>query len=77
MLFSGNTSPMNDVDVLDTALSKEFGDIFIKVNRWGSFEEADLLANEVTICLLPAPAFVKEYEAKLNREQGLSPIVRH
>ena len=71
-----NALPEGDVD---SALVREYEDIFIKVNNWGTFEDSDIeqngLRQYVEYVDGTVPDFVAEFERELDSKPGLAPDV--
>lgn len=63
---------------LDSALVREYEDIFIKVKEWRNFESSDIERNGIHICGdggTPVPEFVAKLERELHSKVGLEPDV--
>ena len=62
----------------DSALVREYEDIFIKVKEWGAFGSSDIERNGIHICSddeTPVPDFVAKLERELHSKVGLEPDV--
>ena len=72
-----NVPPEGNVVVdSESALAREYKDIFIKVKKWGAFEWSDVRRNGLNILYTgTAPEFVVDFEQKLNSKPCLAPDV--
>ena len=69
-----NILPKGDVD---SVLMREYNNLFIKVNEWGSFEDSNIERNGLREYIHDGtvPDFVAEAERDLDSKLGLSPDV--
>lgn len=62
---------------IDSALIREYKDIFIKVNDWGTFKDSDIKRNGLRRCVDgTVPEFLAEVERELDSKPGLALDVR-
>lgn len=56
---------------IDSALIREYKDIFIKVNDWGTFKDSDIKRNGLRKHV-DCPDFAAEFERELDSKPGLA-----